>query len=342
MTAPAGAGLPAPAPPAAPVAEPGLVTVILASRDGERFLDAALAGIAAQTLAQVEVLLVDDGSADGTPARLAAFAARHPRARLLRAGGVGPAAARDLAVRAAAGEYLAIHDDDDVSAPERLERQRAFLAARPEVALVGSAADVLDAGGRVTARYPVPLGPRAIARTLRRAPAFVHGSVMMRRAACLAAGGYRAAFRVAEDYDLYLRLAGRGALANLPERLYAWRAHAGNTHARLRHEHLFFAALARTLARERARRGTDSLAAFAAAPSREAFLASHPLGARLALAWGEGLVREGRVAEARAVLARALGDPGLAPAALGWWALSWPAGWTPRARRARAAAGGRA
>jgi len=319
----------------------GLVSVVLASRNGARYLPAALASLAAQTLGEFEVLLVDDGSTDATPRLLAAFAAARPRARVLRAGGVGPAAARDLAARAAAGAYLAIHDDDDVSAPERLARQRAYLDAHPGTALVGSAADVLDADGRVTGAYPVPLGARAIARALRRAPAFVHGSVMMRRDAYRAAGGYRAPFAVAEDYDLYLRLAAHGALENLPERLYAWRAHPGNTHARRRDEHVFFCALARTLAWERARRGTDSLAAFAAAPSREAFVAGHPLGARLALAWGEGLVREGRVAEARAVLGRALADARLAPAAAAWWALSVPVGWSPRARRARAAAGAR-
>jgi glycosyltransferase involved in cell wall biosynthesis len=310
------------------------VAVVLASRDGALHLPDALASLAAQTLAPAEVLLVDDGSVDGTPALFEAFAREHRQARVLRAGGVGPAGARDLGIREARSPLIAIQDDDDLSRPERLAREAAFLAAHPEVGLVGSAADVIDPDGRAIEPYPVPTTPAGIRRMLRRAPPFVHGSVMMWRDAYLAAGGYRAAFAVSEDFDLYLRLAERTALANLPERLYAWRRHPGNTFARRRGEHLMYAALARALAWERAHGHGDSLAAWSAAGGAEAFLARHPLGPRLARCWGEGLVREGRVRSGRRVLARAFGAASLMPGALAWWLLSFVVALTPRAVRA--------
>jgi glycosyltransferase involved in cell wall biosynthesis len=315
------------------------VAVVLASRDGAHHLPAALAGIAAQTHVPLEVLLVDDGSSDDTPALFEAYARAHPEARVLRAGGVGPAAARDLAARGACAELLALQDDDDVSHPERLAREVAFLRAHPEVGLVGSAAEVIDREGRVVEPYPVPTDPRAIRRLLRRAPPFVHGSVLMRRAAYLEAGGYRDAFMVAEDYDLYLRLAERTGLANLPECLYAWRRHPGNSFARQRDEHLFFAALARVFAWERAQGGRDSIEAWRASGDRGAFIASHPLGPRLARYWGEVLVREGRAGDARRVLHAALAAPAVAAAAGAWWLASFAVALTPRAARARAARG---
>ena len=319
-----------------PSAEP-TVTIVLASRDGERFLGQALAGLAAQSRPADEYVLVDDGSRDGTGALLAAFAASQPRARVLRRDGVGPAAACDAAVREAGGTFIAIHDDDDVSRPDRLERELAFLVAHPDVALVGSAAERTDAEGRVTGTESQPPDDAAIRARLRRAPAFVHGSVMMRREAYLAAGGYRASFAVSEDYDLYLRLSERGRLANLPEPLYRWRAHPDNTFARRRGEHLLYAAIARAFAWERAQGRPDSGRALARAASAEAFAAAGPLAPRIARYRGEALVRDGRVAGARRVLARAFAPGGEAPAALAWWAASWAVALTPRAARVRAA-----
>jgi glycosyltransferase involved in cell wall biosynthesis len=317
---------------------PGKVSVVLASRDGARYLPQALASIAAQTLPPHEVLLVDDGSRDGTSALLEAFAREHAHARVLRANGVGPAAARALAAREASGELLSIHDDDDVSRPERFERQAAFLAAHPDIGLVGSAATRIDESGRELGLESFPSDDASLRARLRRAPPFVHGSVTMRREAYERAGGYRAAFRVAEDYDLYLRVANVTRFANLAEPLYAWRAHAGNTYARRRDEHLFYAAVARAFAWERASRGADSVDALSAAASPEAFLRDYAYAPRLACHWGELLVRQGWTAEARRVLTRGFADAGVAAGAAAWWLASWPVQLTPRARRGKAAA----
>jgi glycosyltransferase involved in cell wall biosynthesis len=316
-----------------------LVSVVLATRNGERFLPQALASLAEQTWPHVELLAVDDGSTDRTGELLERYAEGHPPARVLHTAGVGPAAARALALAGARGTFFAVQDDDDVSHPERLERQVRHLLARPRTALLGTAADIIDERGARVKPYPMPLEPDAIRRKLRRAPAFVHGSVMMRREAYAAAGGYRAPFRATEDYDLYLRMPAEAALETLPETLYAWRQHPGNSFARRRGDHLFFLATARAFDAERRATGGDSVRLLADTVDREAFLAAYPFAGTLLFYLGEACVREGRVVEARRFLRRAIARAGPRAVALGWWALSFPVALTPRARAAASAPG---
>ena len=318
--------------------EEPLVSILLASRNGSRFLPDALRSLEAQTYRRFELVAVDDGSTDGTGAILAAFTGAPEGTRVLRAEGIGPAAARALAFSRSRGDLIAIHDDDDLSRSERLERQVRFLAAHPACGVVGSAADIIDERGAAVGPFPVPFGDRAIRRVLRRAPPFVNGSVLLRREAYEAAGGFRAPFRAAEDFDLWLRIPERFGMENLPEPLYAWRRHGGNTTARSRGDHLRYAATARAFAEERRERGSDSVALLESAPDGKAFLAGYARAARLSFLIGEHLVREGRVGEGRRYLAGALGAAGatirLRLAASSWWLLSLAVALTPRARRA--------
>ncbi len=310
------------------------VSVLLASRDGERHLPAALAGIAAQTCRDVELVAVDDGSSDATPEILARHAAAHPGTRVIRTAGVGLAAALDLAAHQATGALLARHDGDDVSHPTRLARQVEFLDAHEDVALVGTAAHIIDDAGAPAGELRVPFEPVRIRRLLARANPFVHGSVMMRRGAYMRAGGYRGAFRASQDYDLWLRLPADAGLANLPEPLYLWRHHARGVFTRARDQQLFYAALARVFAEERRDTGADSYAAFAAAADPEAFVAVYAHAGRFALRLGEAYAREGLTAESHRVLSRALRDPRSLAGALAWWALAWVVPLRPRATRA--------
>ncbi|MBI1798049.1 MAG: glycosyltransferase [Candidatus Eisenbacteria bacterium] len=322
----------------APAARP-LVSVLLASRDGARHLDEALASLTAQTYAEVELVLVDDGSRDETLAILARFAASHPRATVIHAGGGGLAAALAQAAAQASGDLLARHDDDDRSHPERLARQVEFLASHASVGVVGTGAEIIDDAGARIATYPVPTDETAMRRMLRRAPPFVHGSVMMRRDVYRRAGGYRGAFRASQDLDLWMRLPADAGLANLPDPLYAWRHHPRGVFSRARDEQLFYAAVARAFRDERAATGSDAIALLERSADPAAFIAAYPRAAQLERYLGEAYVREGRPADARRHLAHALADPDERGAALGWWLTSWPVAFTPRARRAAARAG---
>lgn len=211
----------------------GLVSVLLPCRDAAPWLPACIRSLEAQTLDRFEVLAVDDGSTDGTHELLAAWAARDRRVRLLATGGVGLVGALRLATERARGSLLARMDADDVARPERLAAQRAFLEADPATAACGTGVrlfprQALGSGYRRYERWLNGLqGPKAIARDLFVECPIAHPTLMIRASALRAVGGYRDA-GWPEDYDLVLRLARRGYdLANLPERLLAWRARPG-------------------------------------------------------------------------------------------------------------------
>jgi glycosyltransferase involved in cell wall biosynthesis len=197
--------------------------------DGAPWVGAAVESLLTQTLADLDVIVIDDGSTDETPEVLAALhdprlrVERHPRAGLTRS--------LVRALELARAPLVARLDADDLALPERLARQRQFLDAHPDVGLLGTAAREVDVTGREVAIVRPPVDDAAIRRALIRANPFVHSSVIMRRAALDRAGGYDPSFPVAQDYDLWMRLARVTRLANLPEPLVIRRLAPGRVSA---------------------------------------------------------------------------------------------------------------
>jgi glycosyltransferase involved in cell wall biosynthesis len=204
------------------------ISVIMPVRNGAKWLAEAVASMRAQDFRDFEFLIIDDGSDDGTAALLSGFAAADPRVRLLRQAPQGIVAALNSAIAAARAPYLARLDADDRARPDRLGKQLAFMEAHPEIGLVGTFAERIDAAGNVVGRLAPPTDPTRLARVLARTNPFVHSSVMMRTALVRRIGGYRAAFRAAEDYDLWQRLAETGRIANLADYLTQYRWHSTN------------------------------------------------------------------------------------------------------------------
>jgi glycosyltransferase involved in cell wall biosynthesis len=197
-------------------------------RDGEKWLAPALDSVLRQTLADFELIIVDDGSADATPAILAEYGHRDPRVRTIRMDRTGLVAALNRGLSAAAAPLIARLDADDVCMPHRLERQARVLDENPSVVMVGSWAEVIDATGRPIGRMERPTAHPELARLLDQGNPFIHSSVMFRTDVVRDLGGYRSAFAAAEDYDLLVRIAERGEVMNLPESLVQYRRHQGS------------------------------------------------------------------------------------------------------------------
>jgi glycosyltransferase involved in cell wall biosynthesis len=227
------------------------VSVVMSVRDGARYLRAAVDSILAQTYRDFEFVVVDDGSTDETPSILQSYARADPRLRILRGAGRGIVAALTQGIAAARGRLIARMDSDDIALPTRLQRQVAFLNARPDIQAVGSAIQTIDAADKPRAVRTFPTAPEAIARVLLRYNALAHPTVVMRRDAFLKAGGYREALLHAEDYDLWLRMAERGGLANLPDVLLLYREHETQVTRYSRSASWLANALARDLADRR-------------------------------------------------------------------------------------------
>jgi len=207
------------------------VSVMMAVYDAEAYLEAALESILTQSFRDFELIAVDDGSRDGSRAILGRYAARDERMRVIARTHGGLVPTRNAALAAARGEFVAVMDADDVSRPQRLERQLAHLRAHPELLALGAEVEIVDPDGWPIRRMGVPLEHDAIdAQLLRgRGEALTHPVVMFRRDALIALGGYREAYPHSEDLDLYLRLAERGRLANLPDTLLEYRHHLRKT-----------------------------------------------------------------------------------------------------------------
>lgn len=202
------------------------VSVLLPVRDGSAFLAVAIESILGQTLADLELLAIDDGSQDGTPAILERLAAFDQRIRVFRQAPLGITAALNRGLRESRAALVARMDADDIAAPERLSRQFAALNTHPSAVAVGSACRVINRSGKLLGYRRPPIQPDAIRRVLiGGGNCMIHPTMMLRRDAVLRAGGYRAPFRYCEDFDLWLRLSEHHDLINLPDTLLDYREH---------------------------------------------------------------------------------------------------------------------
>ncbi len=209
------------------------VSVLLPVYNGAATLTQALQSLLCQRFETFEVIAVDDGSEDDTPALLKQVARRDPRIRPFFPGRQGLIRALNTGLAQARGTLIARMDADDIAHPDRLDLQYDFLQTHPDIALVGSLIRCfprpnVGEGFRVyEAWLNSLLTPEDIAREIYIESPLAHPSVMVRREDLAAVGGYKD-FGWAEDYDLWLRLhlAGR-RFAKIPRVLLSWRESPG-------------------------------------------------------------------------------------------------------------------
>ena len=215
---------------------PALVSVVVAAHNSERYVGAALGSALAQDHGPFEVIVVDDGSTDGT----AAAAERHG-VRLIRRANGGQGAAKNTGIAAAEGELIAFLDHDDLWAPRKLSRQVAALAGAPEAAGVVARLDVLLEPG-------VP-HPDWLPRS-REYPWFPPTAWLVRRSAFDAIGLFDEESNV-PDFDWMLRARDYGLKFEvIPEVLGTYRIHGQNaSYGRAAIREDGFVALRRSLGR---------------------------------------------------------------------------------------------
>ena len=207
------------------------VSVLMPAHDAVDTLAACLDSIQAQSLTDFELLVMDDGSTDGTAALADARAREDPRLRVVRGPRRGLVACLNAGLRLARAPLIARMDADDLMDPERLALQRRFLDENPGVDVVASRVEAFPSEGLKAGmgEYLRWQNGCTDAGALRddiyvECP-ITHPSVMFRRAAVVAAGGYRQG-DFPEDYELWLRLTERGCrLAKVDRCLLSWRQH---------------------------------------------------------------------------------------------------------------------
>ena len=216
-----------------PAMIPPAVSVVMPVYKPE-FLTTAIESVLAQTMRDFELILINDGSPHKhTDEIAAAFAAEDSRIRYLRQNNMGLAGARNAGVAAARTPYIMFMDDDDVSAPERMERQLRFLELHPQVASVGCQHLLIDKHGcinkKVRGDIPAPQLPGTV---IQQPPPPLHSNPtmalgphqMVRKAAYDEIGGMRGYFRIFEDSDFFYRLEEKFAVAMMAQPLYYYRA----------------------------------------------------------------------------------------------------------------------
>jgi hypothetical protein len=184
--------------------------------NAERHLDAAIESVLADDYGHFELVAIDDGSTDASPAILGRWAARDSRVVVIRQTNQGIAGATNAGLAIARGRYVARMDADDVMLP-RMQRQAELLDRDAGIMLVSTYFDLIDENGTQTGRYYVGEDPEITAWLLNFYNVIGgHSQVMFRRDVVRDLGSYRADFAVAEDYDLWTRLAERGRIVVMP------------------------------------------------------------------------------------------------------------------------------
>lgn len=204
------------------------VSVIMPCWNGERYLEIAVHSILNQSFENFELLLIDDGSTDSTPDIIQALAKKDPRIIPHAGEHAGLVAALNMGLRLSKAPLIARMDSDDIARPTRLAKQVAAFADHPNLVLLGTQAQLIGPEGQSKRKLHVPTNNAELQKALATSCPFIHPSVMFRREAVDKSGAYNELYRHAEDYDLWLRMAGIGDIANLHEDLLQYRIHGAN------------------------------------------------------------------------------------------------------------------
>ncbi len=240
------------------------ISVVMVTCNVERFLPEAIGSILGQTFTDFEFIIVDFGSTDKTTTIVSSYAAKDSRVRLHEIPSCSLAEARNAGCSLARGKYIAIMDADDISVPDRLMLEIAFMEGHPDVGLVGGVTECIDAEGSSLAirSHDFPAEDGEIRSALAVRCPFCQPTVLIRKEAFVLVGGYRPLFAQAEDYDLWLRIAEHFRCANLNEVVLKYRIHPFQISMRRRSEQTLCVLAAQASATARKKGTPDPLDTF--------------------------------------------------------------------------------
>ncbi|WP_154856960.1 glycosyltransferase family 2 protein [Cyclobacterium xiamenense] len=236
-----------------------LVSIISVFYNREKFVDFSVNSLINQTYQNLEIVLCDDGSSDGTLEELKKFEALDPRVTVLHHSNRGFTNSIRRAVAASNGAFIAIHGSGDLSHPDRIQKQQDFLSKNPSVGVVGCLFERDD----LILNRKVVVGRQKGGDVLSNI-CVSHGEVMFRKDIYDAVGGYRPFFYFSQDRDLWLRMSLLCKIDFIPEVLYtAYTRSDGVTgSAYSRAIQLYFAEISKQMYEMRVRNGWDFIDKF--------------------------------------------------------------------------------
>ena len=202
------------------------VSVVMTVFNSEKYLADAIESILSQTFKDFELIILDDGSTDKSLSIIKKYALTDRRIRILSRKNKGISESANEAIALARGEYIARMDSDDISMPDRLARQLAYLQDNKKCICVSGAIHVIDEKARFLTTLFLPERNEDIqALLLEGHCSIANPAVMFSMKYFNLVGGYDPTFKVAEDFDLWLKLGERGELGNLKEPMLKYRLH---------------------------------------------------------------------------------------------------------------------
>lgn len=200
------------------------LSVVMSVYNGEKFLSEAVSSILNQTLRDFEFIIIDDGSTDKSLEILNKFAGVDERIKLISWENKGLIYSLNEGVKMAQGEYIARMDADDISIPNRLEKQLKY-AQEKGLAVCGTWASMINEDGEDIGIMDYPPSVKGIkSYTLSHNP-FIHSSVIFRKDVFEKVGGYNKRFKYIEDYELWSRIVFKYKTSNIQESLLKYRKH---------------------------------------------------------------------------------------------------------------------
>jgi|GEM_PF-45512 len=205
-----------------------IISVVLPVYNGEKYLKEAIDSVLAQTFADFELIMLDDGSKDDSLLIMKEYELRDSRVRVITRENRGlPATLNDL-IGHAKGKLIARMDADDICLPNRLSSQYEFMQHHPEVVALGSAAHFIEETGEMICTY-IPPADDSVLREIFPGSPFIHPSVMLVKKAFVKSGKYPEKMKWGgEDVVLFGRIAKYGLLHNLSEPLICYRLVPGS------------------------------------------------------------------------------------------------------------------